>query len=565
MTVGDGQRQATFCATIVDEWVRAGVREVVIAPGSRSTPLVLAVIADGRLRTHVHLDERSAAFFALGIGLATARPAVLICTSGTAAAHFHAAVIEAHQAGVALIVCTADRPPELHDVSAPQTVAQAGLYGTAPRWSFSPGAVAEVPETAWRSIGSRAFAAATTGPAGPGPVHLNLGFRDPLDAQAGSPPAGREDGQPWHRAERPPASARPELAPELSGRRGVIVAGRRNGRHGLRHLAAALGWPVLADARSQARGWPETVAAFDAILRSDFDTSGVEVVLRLGEVPASKVLSRWLGDLEADQIVIDPYGRWPDPERQATHVVHADPTLLCAELADLVVAAPSDWLDRWRRAENLAQHAIDEVLSAESAITDPAVARSLSRSVPAEVTLLTSSSMPVRDLEWFGHPGSAHRVLANRGANGIDGVVSTALGAAAGGSAPVVAILGDLAFLHDATGLLGAPSRPGDCVFVVVDNDGGGIFSFLPQARTTPFDVFERVFGTPHGLDLGAVAAAYGVAARQAGTVDELTTEVERGLSAGGTHVVVVRTDRAANVSLHDRLHHAVAEAVGTL
>lgn len=559
MTVGDGARQAAFCAALVDEWRRAGITDVVVAPGSRSTPLVLAV-ARAELRTHVRLDERSASFFALGLALATGRPAPVICTSGTAAAHFHAAVIEAHQACVPMIVCTADRPPELHGVSAPQTVAQSGLYGDAPRWVFD-GPVAGVSEEAWRSLASRAVAESTAGPRGPGPVHLNLGFRDPLDAAAGPVPEGRPDGRPWHTAERPPAPAMPELAPELSGRAGVIVAGRRCGRHGLRRLAAALGWPVLADARTQARGWPQSVAGFDAILRSGRSPGPVEVVLRLGEPPASKVLSQWLASLEADQIVVDPYGRWPDPERRATRVVHADPTRLCADLADIVVPAPPAWIARWQRCEEAAQAAIDAVLGHRRDLTEPGIARALSASLDPGVTFVVASSMPIRDLEWYGHPASSHRVLANRGANGIDGLVSTALGAAAGGG-PVVAVLGDLAFLHDAGGLLGAGRPSSPCTIVVVDNDGGGIFSFLPQATSMEAATFERFFATPHGTSIERVAQAYGAEVSSPTDIAGLVVDVERALHAGGLQVVVARTDRAANVALHEELNASVAAAL---
>ncbi|MGI8794757.1 MAG: 2-succinyl-5-enolpyruvyl-6-hydroxy-3-cyclohexene-1-carboxylic-acid synthase, partial [Acidimicrobiales bacterium] len=482
MSVGDGTLQAAFAATLVDEWVRCGVQHAVVAPGSRSTPMALAIAAASTVKMHVHLDERSAAFFAVGIGLATGRPAVLLCTSGTAAAEFHAAVVEAHQAQVPLIVCTADRPPELRGVSAPQTIDQDGLYGASTRWSWSPGTVSSIPPAVWRSVAGRAFAEAVANGHGPGPVHLNLGFTDPLVAEPGPVPLGRTDGRPWHRAERPPSGARAELAVELSGRRGVIVAGRRSGRHGLRHLAEALEWPVMADARSQARGWPQSIAAFDSVLRSGFDPGPVDVVLRVGEPPASKVLSGWLAAVDADQIVIDPYGRWPDPEHQSTLVVHGDPTKLTADLADIVVAAPADWLRSWIAAEAAAQSAIASTLKAEPEITEPAVARLLTEALPADVVLFASSSMPVRDLEWFGHPASTHRVHANRGANGIDGVTSTALGVAVGGGSPVVALLGDLAFLHDVGGLLNATRREANCVLVVVDNNGGGIFSFLPQA-----------------------------------------------------------------------------------
>ncbi|HUP84326.1 MAG TPA: 2-succinyl-5-enolpyruvyl-6-hydroxy-3-cyclohexene-1-carboxylic-acid synthase [Acidimicrobiales bacterium] len=557
--------QATFAATLVDEWVRGGVTDAVVSPGSRSTPLALALAANEWLRVHVILDERSAGFFALGLAQASGRPAVALTTSGTAAAELHAAVVEAHQARVPLIVCTADRPPDLHGISAPQTIVQRGLYGEAVRWFAEPGVVEGLPMSSWRSMASRSVAEAVANVTGPGPVHLNLAFRDPLVAEPGPLPEGRVDSRPWHRADRSPGVPARELATDLHGRRGVIVAGRRCGRTTLHHLAAALQWPVLADPRSQARGGPCSVAAFDGLLRSPgfVEAHPVETVLRLGEPPASKVLSQWLAGLvDAEQIVVDPYGRWPDPERRSDRVVHADPTAFCGELMDAVHPAPAGWLTGWLAAEAAAQMAIERVLAAHDEATEPGVARALTASLASDVSLFVSSSMPIRDVEWFGHPTSAHRVLANRGANGIDGIVSSALGVAASG-VPTVCLLGDLAFLYDAGGLLGATGRGLSCTFVVIDNGGGGIFSFLPQAGALPPDRFEQLFGTPQSVDIVALAGAHGVQGVVVDAASELVPAVERSLSTGGVGLVVVRTDRVANVAVHDELHAAVAATLG--
>lgn len=567
---GPVSRQATYCATLADEFVRGGVTDAVISPGSRSTPLALALAANAWLRVHVVLDERSAGFFAVGLAQASGRPPVVLTTSGTAAAELHPAVVEAHQALVPMVICTADRPPDLHHISAPQTVVQAHLYGSAVRWFFEPGVVEGVPEDAWRSIAARAVAEAVANVAGPGPVHLNLAFRDPLVEEAGDPPRGRRGFQPWHRADRAPGTPSRDLAAELHGRRGVIVAGKRSGRTAIHHLAQALGWPVLADPPSQARGGPTAVAAFDEVLRVDtFAPAGqVECVLRLGDPPASKVLSQWLAGLDgADQIVVDPYGRWPDPERRAARIVHADPTAFCSELMDAVHPAPEGWLARWTDAEAAAQRTIDSVLAGHAEATEPAVARAITTPDPDgigdDVSLFVSSSMPIRDVEWYGHPASPHRVHANRGANGIDGIVSSALGvAAASGPAGVVALVGDLAFLYDAGGLLGATRRDLRCTFVVLDNGGGGIFSFLPQAEALPAERFEQLFGTPQSVDLVALAAVHGVAAETVDRANEVVPAVRRSLGAGGVRLVVVRTDRAANVAVHDELHAAVAAAL---
>ena len=559
--------QATFCATFVDELVRGGVTDAVVSPGSRSTPLALALAANEWLRLHVVLDERSAGFFALGIAQASGRPCVVLTTSGTAAAELHPAVVEAHQARVPLVVCTADRPADLHGISAPQTIVQRGLYGEAVRWAAEPGVVEGIPVSAWRSVASRAVAEAVANVAGPGPVHLNLAFRDPLVEDAGELPPGRPDFRPWHRADRTPGTPSRELASELHGRRGIIVAGRRCGRTTLPFLAEALGWPVLADARSQLRGAPGSISAFDELLRVESFVAAhpVECVVRLGEPPASKVLSQWLSSLtDAEQLVVDPYGRWPDPERRADRVVHADPTAFCAELMDAVHPAPDDWLGSWTAAESAAQAAIDGVLAAHDEATEPGVARALTASLPDDVALFVSSSMPIRDVEWYGHPSSAHRVYANRGANGIDGIVSSSLGVAAGSRGPVVSLLGDLAFLYDAGGLLGAAGRGTSCTFVVVDNGGGGIFSFLPQASSLPGERFEQLFGTPQSADLLALASGYGVEGVPVDRAADVVPAVTAALDAGGVRLVVVRTDRAANVAVHDELHAAVAKAIST-
>lgn len=561
--------QATYAATLVDEFVRSGVTDAVISPGSRSTPLALALAANEWFRVHVVLDERSAGFFAVGLGQATNRPAVVLTTSGTAATELHPAVVEASQAAVPMIVCTADRPPDLHSIAAPQTIDQTRLYGGSVRWFAEPGVVEGIPKHSWRSLASRAVAEATSGVAGPGPVHLNLAFRDPLVAEPGELPSGRSDFRAWHRAERAPATPSREFAAELHGRRGVIVAGRRCGRTSLHHLADALGWPVLADARSLARGGPNSVAAADELLRSEAFVAAhpVECVLRLGETPASKVTSQWLAGLtDAEQIVVDPYGRWADPERRADVVVHADPTAFCAQLMDAVHPAPTGWLEGWLAAEAAVQAAIDGVLAGHSEVTEPGVARALTSGLEAEVSLFVSSSMPIRDIEWYGHPSSAHRVHANRGANGIDGIVSSALGVAASDpKGSTVALLGDLAFLYDAGALLGAQRRGLRCVFVVIDNGGGGIFSFLPQASALAPERFEQLFGTPHDADLAGLAAAHGVATTPVARLADLVPAVDAALVRGGVHLVHVRTDRAANVAVHDELHAAAAAAIASL
>ena len=564
---------ATFCATLVDEWVRAGVTDAVVSPGSRSTPLALALVARPELAVHVHLDERAAGFVALGLGLATGRPAVVLTTSGTAAVELHPAVVEAHQAGVPMLAVTANRPPELFDVGAAQTVDQLHLYGRSVRWFAAPGPPSAEASGSWRSLAARAVLEAVGHPTGPGPVHLDLSFREPLVGAAGPLPEGRADGAPWHTAggqrvavDRAGAARLAEL---LDADRGVIVAGAGAGEPGaVVALAAATGWPVLADPRSGARlDHAAVVAHADAILRHEPTATDLrpDVVLRLGAPPASKVLAGWLAASGARQVAVDAHGRWFDADRTAHHVLHADPTAVATALARLVARPASDaWAGRWAAAEAAASGAVDGVLAAHSEPTEPGAARALLAALAPGATLVVSSSMPVRDVEWFGgrHPGV--RVLANRGANGIDGVVSTAVGAALasrGTGAPTAVLVGDVAFLHDANALLGLLERHVDLTIVVVDNDGGGIFSFLPQAEALPGERFEQLFGTPHGVDLALVAAAHGLVTIEPAAAADLATALGAAL-AGGVQLVRVRTDRAANVAVHQELHAAVAAAL---
>ncbi|MDQ1403557.1 MAG: 2-succinyl-5-enolpyruvyl-6-hydroxy-3-cyclohexene-carboxylate synthase [Actinomycetota bacterium] len=564
----NGEVQAAFAHTLVDEWVRGGVSDAVVAPGSRSTPLAMALITEGRMRVHVIVDERSAAFFALGLGLATGRPAVVLTTSGTAAVELHPAIVEAHHAGVPLIACTADRPPALQGIGAPQTIDQSNLFPGVLRFAAAPGLPTNAGRGTWRSLAARAVLEATAGPDGPGPVHLNLAFDDPLVAEPAGLAPGRASGGPWHVAARrhqPPPDDVVDFLLAASAR-GVIVAGAGAGDPAAVHAAAAaLGWPVLADPRSGCRiPAVTTVAAADALLRSPsfVEAHRPEAVLRLGAPWASKVLSQALAEWDVPVVHVDPFGRWLDPERVATRVVHADPTAVCEAVA---AKGASDrlgtWAESWAASESSAQAGIDAALADIVPITEPWLARVLVAQLPDGAALVTSSSMPVRDIEWYSRPRTGLKVLANRGANGIDGVVSTALGVAASHAGPTVALVGDLAFLHDTNGLLAINGTAAglDCTIVVVDNDGGGIFSFLPQATEISEPRFERLFGTPHGLDLATVAAAHGAPAYRVDALPDFLPTVDAAMAAGGVRVVHVRTDRRLNVSVHQRIHDSVA------
>ena len=561
--------QATFAATLVDEWVRGGVIDAVVAPGSRSTPLALALAAHPGMSVHVHPDERSAAFLALGLAVGSGAPVLVLTTSGTAAAELHAAVVEADLARVPLIVCTADRPPELQGVGAPQAIDQEHLFGRAVRWYHAPGVAEGAASGRWRGIAGRAIAAATG--SAPGPVHLNLAFREPLIGRA-RPLPSTAPGLGARTGTRAPSllvtGPALTLVDELVGRRGVLVAGPGSGPgRPIDDVARALGWPVLAAPQAPVWGLSGAVVSCpDALLRSGWlgDALRPEVVVRLGMPLASKEVGRWIAESGADEIVIAGPDRWVDPAGTADVVLSAEPAAVLGgwstAVSGAVPVAGGAWLAAWREAGATARAAVDRALDQEVGPTEPGVARDVVAALPSGTELVVSSSMPVRDVEWFAEPRGGVRVHANRGANGIDGVVSTAVGIAVGTRRPTVLLIGDVAFLHDSNGLLGATSRGIDLVVVVVDNDGGGIFSFLPQAAVLDPVPYEALFGTPHGLDLVALANAYGVPARAVERADEAVVEA---LASGGVHVLVVRTDRTDNVAVHERVLAAVATALG--
>ena len=556
---------ATCCATFVDTWIRLGVTHACIAPGSRSTPMALALAARPELSVSIHHDERSAAFAALGVGLATGCPAIVLTTSGTAAVHLHAAVVEADLARVPLLALTADRPPELQGVGAPQTIDQRDLYGRSVRAFIDAGVPDASQRKEWRSTAARAFDACLA-PV-PGPVQLNLAFREPLLGNVHAlPPTGDEVTNRFVDTTDVPIAPETiaELVRLLSGRRGVLVAGYGVDDAGAVHrLAAALGWPVLADARSGARreGSPAITHA-DALLRVDAWAAAhqPEVVLRIGDPWASKVVTQWLA-ATAELVIVDRHGIWIEPDRKATLRIRATATALASTIAPLVSAADEQWLRSWTQAEYRAEQVIGGELAAGSALSEPLIAYIVADRALDHSAVVAASSMPVRDIEWYG--GRRDRVThyANRGANGIDGVVSTAIGVALTGRR-VVALVGDIALLHDSSAMIALARRPIDLTIVVVDNDGGGIFSFLSQADALDQERFELLFGTPHGTDIAAVARAHHIDAVVVDTAEEFAVAFMKATDASGVQMVVARTDRAENVVVHRRIHDAVARAI---
>ncbi len=566
-----------FALALVDEWARAGVAVVAVAPGSRSTPLALALADDSRIRVEVFLDERSAGAFALGAAKASGRPVAVVTTSGSAAALLHGAVVEAHHSRTPLLVCTADRPPELRDTGASQAIDQLKLFGDAVRWFVEVGVPEDRPGvgTYWRSVASRAVAEAVGPPAGP--VHLNLAFREPLVPTGAAVDApGRADGAPWTSTTSRPALPRPDDVDRLArmvadSPKGMVIAGwgAQAAPASVERFAAAAGWPVLADAVSGLRTGPHAISTYDALLRHEpFAVAHrPDLVMRLGAAPTGRATTTWLQSV-VGQVLVDPDRSSLDPARAAAERVVADPTALLDAITDRLgpSGAPGDdepaWLAGWLAAEAGARTAIDDLVDSWTSPFEGRIARDVAGCLPDGATLVVGSSMPVRDVESFARIRGGLRMVANRGASGIDGFTSTVLGAAAVSTGPVAALAGDLTFLHDMGGLLGATRRGIDATIVVVDNDGGGIFSFLPQA--TFVGHFEQLFATPHGTDLVEVAGAFGVTAVRVTSADQVVPAVTGSMAEGGVRVVVVPTDRTTNVARHAEVWAAVAAAVET-
>jgi 2-succinyl-5-enolpyruvyl-6-hydroxy-3-cyclohexene-1-carboxylate synthase len=537
----------------VDELTRCGVTDACTSPGSRCAPLVLALARAEGLTAHSHIDERSSGFFALGLAKASGHPVALTCTSGTAAANLLPAVIEADEARVPLIVLTADRPPELREVGAGQAIDQIKLYGDAVRWFFEVGDHEATPaRLRWiRTLACRTVAEACG--ERPGPVHLNWPLREPL--VPGGPvvvPAGRAGRRPW--VEREPIAQRPtDLAKVVDGRvRGLIVAGRHEPPlRSLPALASACNYPLLADPLSGARAGGAAIAHYDLLLRDEAFAIGQrpEVVIRVGDLPTSKTLRAWLAGLDATrQIAIDPQGAWQDPDGVVDRSLRA-----AAELLQPPAAASPAWLEAWRTADELVADRLAATLS-DGDLSELAVARLLGEQLPAEATLFVAASMPVREIEtvWPVRPGPP-RVLSNRGANGIDGTISSAFGVCAAGEGPVVALIGDVAFAHDIGGLLAASRLGLALTIVLLDNGGGGIFDHLPVAAES--DVYEEHIATPTGIDFEAAARTYGIGYEAPRSLTEFSSRLQAALTGGATSTLLhVRVERAAGLALHREL-----------
>ena len=680
-----------WVGAIIDELATGGVTNFVVCPGSRSTPLALAVARHPLARVWVLLDERSAGFFALGIAQQSGRPAALICTSGTAAANFLPAVAEADLARVPLLVLTADRPPELRDNGAPQTIDQVRLYGPRTRWFSELPPPADTPELLRyaRTVAARAIAVSRSAPAGP--VHLNLPFREPLvpdratledlfECRGNTPSAQQSavNGIPGSVA---PPTVHVVAAPRHFGDELLLTlsATLAQHQHGLiicgpdcppglapavARLATRLGYPILADPLSGVRHGPHdrqfVLSAYDAFLRDERFVArhAPTIVLRFGAMPTAKpVLQLLQRHPTAHQIIVDAGGGWREPTSLAAEHLACDPVWLCDALSgdrgqpsvvsgqwsavsgqpsvvsgqpsvvsgqpsvvsgqpsvvsgqwsavsgqwsvvsgqssvvsgqppvvsgqspvvsgqpsvasgqqsainnqQSTISNPPPWAHAWLTAEYAARAAITEALVGRERLSEPGVFGELAALLPDGATLFVGNSMPVRDCDtFFASTERRITILGNRGANGIDGLVSTALGAVAAGAAPLVMVIGDISLYHDSNGLLAGKLHALDATIVLINNDGGGIFSFLPQASEA--DRFELLFGTPHGLSFAPLAALYGACYTLAETWAQFHAAVGAGIGGRGLHLIEVRTERGQNVADHRAIWPLVSAAL---
>ena len=573
-----------LASAFVEELARGGLRHAVVSPGSRSTPLAVALWRQPGIEVSVIVDERSAAFFALGAAQATGAPVAMLCTSGTAAANYHPAICEADEAAVPLIALTADRPPELRGVGAGQTIDQIKLYGASVRWFCEVGTHDADDDGLfhYRSIACRALTAARGEPR-PGPVHLNLPWREPLSpvpveaAVTATDPLALEgrDVRPLTAVTpvdmEPSAFLLDEVAGHISSASaGIIVAGRQLDpelREPIAELAKASGFPILAEPTSQLRCGPHdrshVVSTYDHLLRDETfrDAAKPDLVLRFGEMPTSKPLRTWLAGSGADQIVVDPRCGWNEPTGRAAAILRADPTELASGWAARLANEQRPASTRWLEAEAAAREALSSELEGFDEITEPGLHLALGQAHADGDLVYVASSMPIRDQEAFLSSSETDAFfLCNRGANGIDGLISSGIGAAHASGRPTTIITGDLGFLHDIGGLAGLRDVTTPIRIVVINNDGGGIFGFLPQAETLADGEFEALLGTPRGVDVAKAAALFDLPHRRLESLKELS-----GALAAGTSLIEVPVDRGSNVAHHRRLTDRLLEAIAPL
>ncbi|MGG0409314.1 2-succinyl-5-enolpyruvyl-6-hydroxy-3-cyclohexene-1-carboxylic-acid synthase [Peribacillus simplex] len=574
--MNDRDALTAYAASFVDELAQNEVKHVVVSPGSRSTPLALLLVEHPDIEIHINVDERSAAFFALGLAKALKEPVGLLCTSGTAAANYYPAVIEAFYSRVPLIVLTADRPHELRDVGAPQAIDQIHLYGRHVKW-FVEMALPESTDGMMRyarTVGARAAATAAAEPAGP--VHLNFPLREPLIPDLEQAKEYRQNKNTpavlIDSGERSLSASQIEAVATIlsKAKQGIIVCGELphpEMKEDIVALAEKLAFPVLADPLSQLRSGSHDKAviidAYDTFLRDEAAKAAFrpEVILRFGAMPVSKPLLLFMKkQKQAITLVVDGGAGWREPAGLATNMIYSEETDFCQRIAESITSSPDDeWLGLWQTVNGATKNALASVRD-ESELSEGKLFALLADMMPLESTLFVGNSMPIRDLDtFFLNNGKGIKTIANRGANGIDGVVSTALGVSTVSKNTVLAI-GDLSFFHDMNGLLAAKLQKQNITILLVNNDGGGIFSFLPQANER--EHFETLFGTPHGLDFSHTAQLYGGKYNKVQSWDELEKVFAESFEIQGLKIIEVPTERESNLQKHRNLWSFVSQEI---
>lgn len=565
-----------YTAQFVDELVRSGVKNVVISPGSRSTPMAMLMCEHRCIKEWILIDERSAAFFALGMAKEKQQPVALICTSGTAAANYFPAIIEAFYSYVPLIVLTADRPHELRDTGAPQAIEQVNLYGNYQKWFHDMALPEATPEmlTYARKQASRAVQVAQMD--NPGPVHINFPFREPLIPDLTLDNLWGHTRAPKHKLS---YTGKPCLEQEqlqafretiTTYKRGLIICGPQADpslAEVVVSLAEFLHIPILADPLSHVRSGSHHKAVvienYDAMLRSDAIQSQIKAdyVIRFGAMPVSKSLRLYLeAHHELEHFIVEPYASFRNPTDQTVSYIHADPSLFCQELIQTIGNQMSNdtWLNKWQAMNTLAKAALSQ---SDDMLTEGTATQALFKEIPHQSTLFVGNSMAIRDVDTFFMSTDKNlKVLANRGANGIDGVVSSSLGAAAGMGNRVTLLIGDLSFYHDLNGLLAAKHYQLNLTVVLINNNGGGIFSFLPQAREEQH--FDTLFGTPLHINFEHAVTMYDGTYRLVETLAAFREELKASYLTAGLTVIEIQTDRTENAAWHRALWQSMEQSI---
>ncbi|RST76532.1 2-succinyl-5-enolpyruvyl-6-hydroxy-3-cyclohexene-1-carboxylic-acid synthase [Siminovitchia acidinfaciens] len=566
-----------YAAGFIEGLARAGVKEVVISPGSRSTPLAMLFVEHKDIQVYMNIDERSAAFFALGLAKASGRPVAILCTSGTAAANYFPAVIEASLSRVPLIILTADRPHELRDVGAPQAIDQLHLFGRYVRW-FADMALPECGQEMIKYAKTSAIrAASVSNGLLPGPVHVNFPLREPLVPRLQPTPFEYVTDNTLPLVAEGHLNIPVEIYKEIStkcsmAKRGLIVCGnidKNEFPEAVLSLAKKLGYPILADPLSQLRSGlfekDMVIDSYDAILKSKEAKEKLkpELVIQFGGQPVSKPLSLFLKGIEesAEHLIIDGGGGWRDPNRISTQMIHCDETTFCRDLQTLAEEKNDEtWKNLWFGANRRAKNVIKSYIQTISDIEEGKAVSIICETLPPESTVFIGNSMPIRDMDTFFHTNENNiRLMANRGANGIDGVVSSALGAAVH-HRPLFLLIGDLSFFHDMNGLLAAKMHKININIILLNNDGGGIFSHLPQAEEG--ETFELVFGTPTGLNFEHAAMLYNAQYTKVLDWEDLQVSIREAASNEGLNIIEIPTDRANNLQVHRELWEQVSREI---